>query len=158
MLRTAAVAAIAAAAAAGLTILATGADAAGSLHRAGARLHGHAVAGSGAHDHHAMEGLADELGLTPDQRARFDRVHALLAEHRAGPGTMEALHHALVSQLGDGGVDRAALRQAVDDHVDALRAMLHAVTGEMVALVDSLDARQRAVLDEHLRRAERRGA
>ena len=56
-----------------------------------------------------------------------------------------------MAQFADGEVETSELRPVVDEHVEQVRGMLYSITDEFVALVKGLDARQRQILQEHLR-------
>jgi Spy/CpxP family protein refolding chaperone len=127
------------------------------VYHAGMRLHGggHHESCQDEHDGPCgeMARLIEQLDLTPDQHRHVERIHEIMkAHHGSGSGSMVELHEKLVAQLGRGEeVDRAEIRRVVDEHVAQIRSMAYAVTDELVALANSLDTRQREILQEHLR-------
>jgi len=141
---------------AGIAVLATGGDSNGKDGGSFlSRLHGHHLHGGGGHHHDAMHAVIEELSLKPDQVAHLDKIHEVMGGfHAKGPGAMVELHNELVAQFQQGGLDNNSMRLVVDDHVEQIREMGYAVTDELVALVNSLDATQRDTLHRHLQEAQ----
>jgi hypothetical protein len=146
------IAAVALGATASLVVLATSGGSVGQgggllrhLHGVGQHMHG-------ADQHHGeMARLIERLELTADQRRHLDRVHEIFGAHGDGaPGAMERLHEELMAQFEQGDLDAGEIRGVVDEHVEQMREMAYAVTDEIVALVNGLDARQRDIVLEHL--------
>ncbi len=136
-----------------LTALARGAgDSAGQeggffhgLHALGNFLHG------GAHQQDPMAELIEQLELTPDQLQRLEKMHQIIGTYgHEGHGSMAELHGKLVDQFEEGHVGTAEIRQLIDEHVEQIRGMAYAVTDELIALVNELDATQREIMLAHL--------
>lgn len=154
--RIVALAAVALAGAAGLTIVATDDCPAdrdggllGHLHELGRRLHGQA-----SHEDH-MARLIEQLQLTPEQQHRLERIHEIMETYGGeDDGTMAELHHRLMTQFGQGRVETDEIRRVIDRRVERTRDMAYAVTDELVALVNGLDPGQREIVSAHLRHVE----
>ena len=63
---------------------------------------------------------------------------------------MAELHEQLVAQFERGNLETDELRGLIDVHVEQIRERAYAVTDELVALVNTLDATQREILSKHL--------
>ena len=114
--------------------------------------------GRAAHFHHAMAHLVDDLELDADQQARVGTVHeTLMARHQSLLD--EHLQHVagLAERIENGTLDPLEARAMVDRHVEDIRLTAYTVVDEVVALVNSLDDDQRAVLLEHLEQAKTHG-
>jgi len=135
-----------------LTVIATGDDSADreggflrQLHQLGHYVHG------GAHHQNHMAGLIEQLELTPDQLQRLEKVHEIIGTYGSeGPGSMAELHDKLVAQFEQGQVETDEIRLVIDGHVEQIRDVAYAVTDELIALVNELDATQREIMLEHL--------
>ena len=136
-----------------LTVIATGGDSESKgeggflrqLHALGHNLHG-----GGHHQDHMAE-VIEQLELTPEQLQRLEKVHEIIGSYGSdGHGSMAELHEKLVAQFGQGHVEADEIRLVIDGHVDEMREMAYAVTDELVALVNGLDATQREILLTHL--------
>lgn len=144
------------AAAIGLTVVAAdGAPAERVAHWMG-KLHGHGGhcghGGPGGHAFQAVHGLIDDLDLSADQQARLEALHSTLmsgfdAVHQEGGAHLEAL----IERIETGSLDRGEASLVMEQHIAALGEMLESATGEVVDLVNSLDADQRALLVAHLK-------
>jgi len=155
------IAAIAVVATASVTVMttrATGNQAAAStsanvIHR----LHGMMRNLHGGHDHQdPMAGLIERLKLTPEQLERFEEIQRIAGSyHRAGRGSMHELHEQLIARFEQGRVSTDEIRPVIDDHLETLREMAYAMTDQMIALVNDLDAAQREILLEYLQEGDR---
>jgi hypothetical protein len=136
---------------AGLTYLAMAQDG-GVLRGVARHLHGGTAPHGGGH-HEKMAQIIEQLELRPEQHRHVERIHELMeaTHHGSGAGSMAELHERIVTQCMDGEVTSADLRLVVDAHVEQVRGVLYAITDEFAALVEGLDARQREILQEHLR-------
>ncbi len=106
---------------------------------------------SGGHHHNPMSELIEQLQLTPEQAGRLEKIHALLENHGGrDPADMAALHDRLVAQLEAGRIEALEIRALIDEHVDQIRGTAYAVTDEMIALINGLNAEQREMLLRHL--------
>lgn len=137
----------------GLTVAATGGGSGEEeggffqhLHEMGHHLH------HGGHHHGGMDQLIEQLELTPDQRQHLEKVHEILGTFGSeGHGSLAELHEQLVGQVVQGEIETGAVRAIVDVHLEQVRDMAYAVTDELIALVNGLDATQRETLLAHLR-------
>ena len=148
------IAAVALAGAVGMTVIATDGDS-GSADREGGflrQLHqlGHHLHGGGHHQDHMAE-VIEQLELTPEQLQRLEKIHEIIGRYGSeGHGSMAELHEKLVAQFEQGHVETDEIRLVVDGHVDEMREMAYAVTDELIALVNGLDATQREIMLSHL--------
>ena len=109
--------------------------------------HGH------GHDaHRAMHRLIDALELDDDQVASLRAVHGVMDRLHHGGGPSEHVHNLALKVYSDQ-LDTGGVRQMIDEHVEALRHQGYRLGDALVALIDSLDARQREVVDQHLAEA-----
>ena len=116
----------------------------------GQHLHG----GRGPHDQ--MTRMAEALDLTSAQVQRLERVNEMV-ETYGGHDSMVELHEVLVGQFERGEFGAAAIRRAIDSHIDEMRVTAHGVADEVVALVGELDDTQRETLLLHLRQTDAEG-
>ena len=107
-----------------------------------------------AHHHHLME-LIDELELNDSQRQHLDGIHHRLM---ARWNDRDRIHTETLAwtleRLEHGGLQGAETQMLIDQHLEELRTLAHGVSDELIALVDSLDEDQRAVLIAHLQDAQ----
>jgi hypothetical protein len=135
-----------------LTVVATDDDSPGPvggffrhLHELGHHLHGD------NHHQDPMAQLIEQLELTPDQLRRLEKIHEIIgASGSEEPGAMAALHDQLVGQFEQGHVETDGIRRAIDGHVEQIRDTAYAVTDELIALLNGLDATQREIVLAHL--------
>jgi len=125
------------------------------LHSIGSQLHPH----GGGHGHHGKEGLwhhmselVKQLELSQEQTERLEAIHRSLETHHGGKadGSTAELHEQLVEQFEQGYIDADAVRGMIDQHLAEIRTMAYSVTDELLALVNSLDERQREIVLAHL--------
>lgn len=104
-------------------------------------------------DHHRhMARVIEQLELTPDQLRHLENVHEVVGSYGSeGHASMAELHEQLVARVEEGELDTYEIRSIVDGHIEQIRAMAYAVTDEVVALINGLDATQRETLLAHLR-------
>ena len=117
------------------------------LHMAGQKLHGT------HHDgHQGMAGVMQKLSLTPDQERRMAQVHETMRAAGGKHGeTMSALHDQIVAQFERGRIDSGEIRATIDAKLEEFREMAYAVTDELIAFGESLDADQRRILLDHFK-------
>lgn len=114
-----------------------------------------------APDHVAqrIDALSSELELDAAQRGRLENVAAIARErHEAFAAERPAHVEQVLAAVESGEVDEAEVHRGIDEKVDQVRATLHGVADELIALVESMDADQRARAVEHLRQAHERMA
>lgn len=105
----------------------------------------------GDHHHQHMARLIEQLNLTPDQLQHLEKVHEIVGSFGSdGHASMAELHEQLVARVEEGDLDAYEIRAIVDGHIEQIRTIAHAVTDEVVALVNGLDAAQRETLLTHL--------
>lgn len=130
------------------TVLASGDgdEGGGFLHHLHALVEHHLQHGG----HHEADFL-DQLNLTPDQAQRLAKIQEAFETYGSeGHSSMQELHERLVAQVEEGHVDAGEVRAAIDTHLEQVRGVAYAVTDELVALVNDLDAEQRETLLAHL--------
>ena len=144
---------------AGLTFIATAGGSEGPSSEFFRHIHklGHHLHGGGDH-HDQMARMIEQLELTPEQYQRLENVHEIIGtDGSEEPGAMAELHDKLMAQVEQGQVENAEIRRLIDGHVEQIRERAYAVTDELIALVNGLDATQREKLLAHLRGAHQRG-
>lgn len=101
--------------------------------------------------HHCSDHVLDELGLTSEQRQRFDTIHELLGSFAANCAEEHAETRSwLLERVQQGDLTSTEVRALVDRHLEEIRALAYAVGDEAVPLVNGLDDGQRQLLSEHL--------
>ncbi len=151
------VAGVVLAGAAGVTVMATGDGSADDGRGFLDRVHRWAQGMHGEGRHDRMADLIEQLELTPDQVQRLESVHRIGWQGPNPHASMAELHDLLVTQFEQGRVEGAEIRRFIDEHVEQIRLMAYDATDELVALVNSLDERQRGIVREHLQGHGSRG-
>jgi hypothetical protein len=106
-----------------------------------------------------IDALASELELDQAQRARLENVAALVRErHEAFAAERPEHVERLLAAVESGEVDEAEVHRNIDEKVDQVRETLHDVADELIALVESMDADQRASAVARLRQMQERMA
>ena len=119
---------------------------------------GHGFGNAAAH-HVAMMRLISSLDLSDSQQGHIESIHEILDSERQ---KLPAIHAEaigwMLGNLETGSIDREEVRSKIDLHAQALRHIGYQVTDELIALFDSLDSEQRAILAEHLEEAREHAA
>jgi phosphoenolpyruvate carboxylase len=106
-----------------------------------------------------IDALSSELELDEAQQARVENVAALVRErHEAFVAERPEHFDRVLAAVESGEVDEAEVHRNIDEKVDQVRATLHDVADELIALVESMDADQRALAASRLRQARERMA
>ncbi len=132
---------------AGLSVIAAGS---GQL-----RAHGMAFLGGhgGCGGHHAMFHLIEALNLDSEQKVRVEALHKILMSQWTGRAEARDEHlQQLIERVEQGTADRAEARQLIDEHLEQLREVAYRSSDEIVALVNSFDGEQRALVVDHLQK------
>jgi Spy/CpxP family protein refolding chaperone len=116
-----------------------------------ARLHRHLGGGAMPGLPQQLEQIVQKLNLNPEQQAHVDRAHAIIESHlqQSEQGHTDEMN-AFVASIGEGTLDRAQVRSKIDAHLEQARTVAYDVSDELVGLVSSLDANQRAILKDEL--------
>lgn len=106
-----------------------------------------------------IDALSSELELDEAQRARLENVAALVRErHEAFAAERPEHVERVLAAIESGEVDEAEVHRNIDEKVDQVRATLHGVADELIALVESMDDDQRARASARLRQVQERMA
>jgi len=98
-----------------------------------------------------MDGLVSQLDLSQEQTERLEAIHRTLESHGGkAEGSIAGLHDQLVEQFEQGHIESDAVRRMIDQHLAEIRSVAYSVTDDLLALVNSLDARQREIVLAHL--------
>ena len=101
-------------------------------------------------DRHISE-LSAELELNAEQQERLARVRDIAIEHRESMmAEREERFPELVAAIEAGDIDEVEVQGRIDEKLEEARGVLHRVSSELVALVNSMDESQRSRLARRL--------
>lgn len=106
-------------------------------------------------EHLAMLKFINQLDLSDEQQQHIEKMHEIMESHRSHIPEMRTQGlDWMLGALEEGEVDGGEVRQKLDAHVEQFRDIAYEVSDEFVALINSLDERQRGLLAEHLEEAK----
>lgn len=104
--------------------------------------------------HKAIHQLIQDLQLDDAQQEKLGDLHRALAGHMESRDKAHRTHvHLLLKRLEAGPLDATAARAEIDVFLEQTRHELYQAVDAMTALVNSLDARQQGILQDHLAEA-----